>query len=182
MDWSLPGCSVHRILQAKILEWVAIPFSRGSSQPRDQTQVSCTAGRLFTIWATREADHECVSLCQSVCPNLFYENTNQTGFEPTVITLHFTLYVCGVYVCVLVAQLCLTLLNPWTVWNSPGKNTGVGSHFLLQRIFLTQGLNPRLLHCRWILYHLSHRGSPHFSYLFKGSISKYSHMLGHWGP
>ena len=44
-----------RILQARILEWVALPFSRGSSQPRDQTQVSCIAGRFFTVWATREA-------------------------------------------------------------------------------------------------------------------------------
>ena len=43
---------VHGILQARILEWVAFPFSRGSSQPRDWTQVSCTAGRFFTIWAT----------------------------------------------------------------------------------------------------------------------------------
>ena len=43
------------ILQARILEWVAMPFSRGSSQPRDQTQVSYIAGRLFTIWTTREA-------------------------------------------------------------------------------------------------------------------------------
>ena len=39
----------HGILQARILEWIAIPFSRGSSQPRDQTQVSCTAGIFFTI-------------------------------------------------------------------------------------------------------------------------------------
>ena len=45
-------------------------------------------------------------------------------------------------------------------WNSPGKNTGVGSHSLLQGIFPTQGLNPGLLHCRHILYHLSHQGSP----------------------
>ena len=44
-----------RFFQAKILEWVATPFSRGSSQPRDQTQVSCIAGGFFTIWATREA-------------------------------------------------------------------------------------------------------------------------------
>ena len=44
MDCSIPGFSVLRILQARILEWVAIPFSRGSSQPRDQTQVSCTEG------------------------------------------------------------------------------------------------------------------------------------------
>ena len=43
------GSSVHGILQARILEWVAIPFSRGSSQPRDQTQI-CIAGRFFSIW------------------------------------------------------------------------------------------------------------------------------------
>ena len=49
MDCSLPGSSVHGILQARILEWVAIPFSRGSSQPRDGTQVSYTVGRFFTI-------------------------------------------------------------------------------------------------------------------------------------
>ena len=48
-----PGSSVHRILQARILEWVAISFSRGSSPSRDWTLVSCTAGRFFTVWATR---------------------------------------------------------------------------------------------------------------------------------
>ena len=52
MDCSPPGSSVHGILQARILEWVAISFSRGSSRPRDRTQVSCIAGRFFTIWAT----------------------------------------------------------------------------------------------------------------------------------
>ena len=55
MDSSLPGFSVHGIFQARVLEWVAISFSRGSSQPRDQTQVSCVAGRCFTLWATRDA-------------------------------------------------------------------------------------------------------------------------------
>ena len=44
-------------------------------------------------------------------------------------------------------------------WNFPGKNTGVGCHYLLQGIFQTQGSNPHLLHCRQILYHLSHRGT-----------------------
>ena len=53
MDCSLLGFSVHWILQARILEWVAIPFSRGSSQPRDQTRVSHITGRFFTIWVTR---------------------------------------------------------------------------------------------------------------------------------
>ena len=55
MDCSLPGSSVHRILQARILEWVAIPFFRGSSQPWDKTQVSGIAGRFFTIRAMNEA-------------------------------------------------------------------------------------------------------------------------------
>ena len=54
IDCSLPSSSVHGILQVRILEWVAIPFSRGSSHPRYQTQASCIAGRFFTIWAARE--------------------------------------------------------------------------------------------------------------------------------
>ena len=52
---SLPGSPVHGFLQVRILEWVAISFFRGSSQPRDWTQVSHIAGRFFTIWATWEA-------------------------------------------------------------------------------------------------------------------------------
>ena len=55
MDCSLTGSSVHEILQARILGCVAMPFSRGSSQPRDRTYVSCFTGRYVTIWATREA-------------------------------------------------------------------------------------------------------------------------------
>ena len=54
MDCSPPGSSVHGILQARILEWVAIPFSRGSSQPRDWTWVSCIVGRFLTTRGTRE--------------------------------------------------------------------------------------------------------------------------------
>ena len=55
MDCSLPDCFVHGILQARVLEWIAIPFSGGSFQPRDQTWVSHIVGRFFTVWATREA-------------------------------------------------------------------------------------------------------------------------------
>ena len=61
-----------------------------------------------------------------------------------------------------VAQLCWTLYNPHGLssrWNSPGQDTGVGSLSLLQGIVPTQGLNPGLLHCRWILYQLS-QGKP----------------------
>ena len=49
-----PSGTVHGILQARILEWAAVPFSRGSSQPRDGTQVSSIVGRFFTSWVTRE--------------------------------------------------------------------------------------------------------------------------------
>ena len=54
MDGSLPGSSVDGILQARILEWVVIPFSRGSSRPRDQTQVSCITGSFFTTESPRK--------------------------------------------------------------------------------------------------------------------------------
>ena len=74
MDYSLPGSSAHGILQARILEWVAISFSRGSFQPRNRTRVSCTVGRFFTDWAMREATssqkiHQFSSVSQS-CPTL----------------------------------------------------------------------------------------------------------------
>ena len=54
MDCSLPCSSIHGIFQARVLECVAISLSRGSSQPKDRTRVSCTVGRRFTLWATRE--------------------------------------------------------------------------------------------------------------------------------
>ena len=73
----------------------------------------------------------------------------------------------------LVTQSCLTLCDPsWTLCSppgssvhvdSPGKNTRMGCHALLQGIFPTQGLNPGILHCRWVLYCLSHQGSPNQS-------------------
>ena len=54
MDCSPPGSSIHGIFQVKVLEWIAIGFSRGSSQPRDGTWVSRIVGRRFTVWANRE--------------------------------------------------------------------------------------------------------------------------------
>ena len=81
VDCSPPGSSVHGVSTARILEWVAMPSSRGSSQPRDRTQVSRIADRFFTIWATREA-HLCNNIkwkfwhtvlqivCVCVCVNL----------------------------------------------------------------------------------------------------------------
>ena len=125
MDGSLSGSSVQaRILQARILGWVAIPFCRGSSRPRDWTQV-CIARGFFTIWAAREA-LICIKWKWSVaqlCPNLWPHELS-------------------------------------SLWNSPGQNTGVGRLSLLQQIFPTQGSNPGLPHCRWMLHQLSHQRSP----------------------
>ena len=68
MDCSPPGSSIHGILQGRILEWVAISFPRGCSQPRDRTQFSCIAGRCFNLWATREALSECsVNWTDCIC-------------------------------------------------------------------------------------------------------------------
>ena len=58
IDCSLPASSVLRILQARIQEWIVIPFSKGSSWPRNWTQISCTEGRFFTIWAASKAHTE----------------------------------------------------------------------------------------------------------------------------
>ena len=70
MDCSLLGSSVHEIFQWRILEWVAVCFSKGSFWPRDQTQVSFIAGRFFTIWANREAPK--IKLCPTLCNSRDY--------------------------------------------------------------------------------------------------------------
>ena len=101
MDCSPPGSSVHGILQVRILEWVAIPFSRGPSWPQDQTQVFWIAGRFFTSWATREAQTLPVCVSLSVVSDFLWS--------------------CG-----------LGLTRLFCPWDSPGKNTGVGCHALLQ--------------------------------------------------
>ena len=122
IDCSLPGSSVHGTSQARILEWVAISFSGGSSWPRDWTHVSCIDRWILHHWATRESESEsCSVVSVSLPPHRLY-----------------------------------------SLWNSPGQNTGVGSLSFLQGIFPTQGSNPGLLHCRRILYRLSHKGSPKY--------------------
>ena len=95
MDCSLPGFSVHGILQARILEWVTISFSRGSSRPRDRTRVSHIVGRCFTVWATREAYTVCkIPFTQLLCAQHWI--------------LYMTLRVC----CAKSLQSCPTLCNP----------------------------------------------------------------------
>ena len=77
MDCSPPGSSVHAILQARILEPVAISFSRGPSRPGNRTSVSFTVGRFFTNWATREAPSQILRAPKSsACPNPFPQVSN----------------------------------------------------------------------------------------------------------
>ena len=92
MDCNLPCSSIHGIFQARVLEWVAISFSRGSFRPRDRTQVSYIVGRHFTVWGTREDSYICVA--ESLCCS-------------EIITALFV-----IWLCVWVSQLCLTLCDP----------------------------------------------------------------------
>ena len=81
MDCSPPGSSVHGVLQARILEWVAIPFSR-SSRARDRTWVSYIAGRFFTIWATRKALY--IAIRFILCINLTFCNLLNLFISSTI--------------------------------------------------------------------------------------------------
>ena len=110
IDYSLLGSSIHGILQARILEWVAISFSRGSSRPRDGTQVSCIAGRLFTLWACRKVPY---SPLVSSCIILFLPYIPLSKYD--LLYLHFTGYVSPLAASVQfssVAQSCPTLCDP----------------------------------------------------------------------
>ena len=138
MDSSPPGLSVHGILQAKTMEWVVLPYSRGSSWSRDWTQVSCIVGGFLIEQATKSLKSPALA----------------GGFFTTVC-----MYVsCSV----MSDSLWPRALQPARVlcpWNSSDKHTGLGCHSLLQGIIPTQGLNPGLLPCGQILYSLSHQGS-----------------------
>ena len=94
---------------------------------------------------------------------------------------------CLILLMCVVTQLCLPLCSPMDCsppgssvhGDSPGKNTGVGCHVLLQGIFPIQGLNPGLLYCRWILYRVSHQGSPD-PHLFMPSQTKSEFAISLW--
>ena len=102
MDCRLPGSSCP--LQARILEWVAMPSCKGSSQPRDYPQVSHVAGGISTIWVTREV-HKChCCCCCCVVTSVVSHSVWPQRRQPT------------------------RLPRPW---DSPGKNTRVGCHRLL---------------------------------------------------
>ena len=123
-DCSLPGSSVRGILQARILEWATISFSRGSSWPRNQTQVAWITGRFFTDWATREASHRFGRLV--ICPNLgevaFCKRGRRCPGSPTP-TGHQS-YRCtpGVPLWSAAGPFTSDGLTPWAVWQASSQS------------------------------------------------------------
>ena len=87
VDYSLPVSSIHGILWARILEWVAMPSSRGSSRPRDQTQVSLIAGGFCTVWATKQSKNTGVGSL-SLLEGIFWTQESNQG----LLHCRWTLY------------------------------------------------------------------------------------------
>ena len=144
LDCSLPGSSVHGISQARVLEWVAIPFSRGSSRPRDGTPVSwvtCIARWILYHWATRKLY---LLLCTWAClvAQLCLTLCDPMDCSPPDSSVH------GIFPC---------------------RNTGMGCHSFLQGIFPTQGSNTcllSLLHWQADSLSLNHLGSTYCVYKY----------------
>ena len=101
VDCNPPGSSVHEVLQARILEWVAISFARGSSQPRGWTWVFCIAGRLFPIWDTREeptiGHHKSCSpqVIQGDALSISHDVSQPTNVYPEPSSFRFDVQVTG---------------------------------------------------------------------------------------
>ena len=101
VDCSTPGSSMHGISQARILEWVTISFSGGSSQPRSRSQVSCIAGRFFTVWVTRDKNQRSIFLflvwedteggkIEKVCFHVSLKSL--LGIQAEILNRHWSIY------------------------------------------------------------------------------------------
>ena len=143
VDCSLPGSSVHCILQARILQWVAISFFRGSSQPRDWTWFSCIAGRFFNVWTIREATFQFWFFSHVL--------TNLTHLQPTQPLLIISIEQSNMW------------LNPFifffsicsvTIMKSPWGRSLCFNDFLLQAVHRTYSINKSKI----ILTKVMHRG------------------------
>ena len=139
MDCSPSGSSIHGNLHSRILEWVAIPSSRGSSQLRDQIQVSRIAGRLFTIWTTREAHIKKVGhgIMASLCISWW--------FSHSVVSNSCDLMDCS--------------LPGSSVHGFSRQEYWSGLSFPSPEDLPDPGIQPDLLHCEQYLHLLSNQGS-----------------------
>ena len=129
--------TVHGILQARIQEWVAFSFSRGSSQPRDQTQVYCIAGRFFTSWANLILSiYEYKYLSCYVTRKKMKVADGIRFANQLTLRLSWIIWRTGSKSAVcLVMSASLRPHGLYSPWNSPGQNTWVGSLSLLHGIF-----------------------------------------------
>ena len=169
MDCIPPGSSLHGIFQAKILEWVAISYSRGSLNP-SLLHLLPWAGGFFISVPPGKPFIPLVVPKQIVLRSSSYNSKIQQALKTENVIKSWILkhiqrqslnwnknFKNQNEVKVKVAQSLWPLYYPW---DSPGQNTGVSSLSLLQGIFLTQESNQGLLHCRQILYQLSYLGIP----------------------
>ena len=159
IDGSPPGSPIPGILQARTLEWIAISFSNAWKWKVKVKSLS----RVRPSAAPWTAAHQAP-------PSMgFARQEYWSGVplpSPRFFTTRYWIYCFLCYIATCDCESCLVVSNSlwphglYSPWNSPGQNTGVGSHSLLQRMFPTQGWNPGLPHCRQILYQLRHKGSP----------------------
>ena len=129
MDCILPGSSVHGDFQARILEWVVMPSSRGSSQARDQTQVSCIVGGFFTIWATRETQEYWSGKPISSPGELLDPGIDLGSPALHVVSLPAELLRKSVCICICVHKLRKSVgfvPHQWSVWDFVQESFPVG--------------------------------------------------------
>ena len=140
MDCTLPGSSVHGISQARTLEWLAISFSRRSSQPRDRTHISCIAGGFLTTEPPEK-------------------QPDYTFFNFTNIPLRAIIFM---YMKVKFLSHVQLFATPWAVVRQAPLSMGILQTRTLEwvAIPISRELNLGFLHCRQTLYPLSHQGSP----------------------
>ena len=172
MNCHPPGSFVHGILQARILEWVAFPFSRGSYKPRLNPGLPHCRWILYHL--SFQGSPRILEWVAYPFSSGSFRPRNRTGVS-CIAGGFFTKWAIRE---AQVIQSCLTLWphGLYSSWNSPGQNTGVGSLSLLQGVFPNQGSNQGLLYSRWILYQVSYQRSSSdvstYCYLLKCKFSK----------
>ena len=168
----LPGSSVHGILQARVLEWVAISLSRGSSQPRDRTRVSRIASRRFTIWDTREALKRHRQLKNVHNSQIYISNLDISLMSSRYfVSLHTaSIWLSQHNTC----QTKLYFLQMCSSWSWPHLNDEWQPTFLVAQV---QNLEDLLDSC--IIPHLQSQPSVSLTLTFISWIQNYKSQLNH---